>query len=75
MQAQLSIRGRDFLDLLDSGSMHNFIDSDIADTLQLNQLAAPCTITVAVANGERISNVGIFNNLTVQIETEIFNIN
>ena len=35
MQDQLSINGRDFLALLDSGSTHNFIDSDTAADLSL----------------------------------------
>lgn len=69
MQVQLSINGRDFLALLDSGSTHNFIDSDTAADLQLDRTDAPNSLQVAVANGDRISNVGIYNDLTVQIDT------
>ena len=74
MQVQISINVRDFLALLDSGSTHNFIDSDTADDLQLPRTRAPNSLSVTVANGDRISNVGIYNNLRVQIDTEIFNI-
>jgi predicted aspartyl protease len=74
MQVQLSINNRDFLALLDSGSTHNFIDSNTADTLQLPRTRAPNSLSVTVANGDRISNVGIYNNLTVQIDSEIFTI-
>lgn len=65
MQVQLSINGHDFLALLDSGSTHNFIDSVTAADLQLHRTDAPNSITVTVANGDRISNMGIYKNLTV----------
>jgi len=74
MQVQISINGRDFLALLDSGSTHNFIDSDTADDLQLPRTRAPNSLSVTVADRDRISNVGIYNNLRGQIDTEIFNI-
>lgn len=74
MQEKLTINGRDFLTLLDSSSTHNFIDSETAQALNLNRTEAPDNITVAVANENRIRNVGIFNNLTVQIGTEIFTV-
>ena len=72
MQIQLSINGRDFLALLDSGSTHNFIDSDTAVDLNLQRTPAPNSLKVAVANGDQISNVGIYNNLSVQIDIEPF---
>jgi hypothetical protein len=72
MQVQLSINGHDFLALLDSRSTHNVIDSDIADDLNLQRTSALNSLKVAVANGDQISNVGIYNNLPVQIATESF---
>jgi predicted aspartyl protease len=72
MQVQLSINGRDFLALLDSGSTHNFIDSDTADDLHLQRIEAPNSLRVTVANGDRISKVGVYNGLTVQIGIESF---
>lgn len=74
MQVQISINGRDFLALLDSGSTHNFIDSDTVDDLQLPRTNAPNSLSVTIAKGDRISNVGIYNNLRVHIDTKIFNI-
>ena len=75
MQVYISVNGRVYLALLDSGSTHNFIDSDTADDLQITWTNAPNSLSVTVANGDRISNVGIYNNLRVQIDTKIFNIN
>jgi hypothetical protein len=72
MQVQLSINGRDFLALLDSGSTHNFIDLETTAELNLQQTPAPHSIKVAVANGDQISNVGIYNSLPIQIDTEQF---
>ena len=72
MQVQLSINGYDFLTLLDSGSTHNFIDSDTTVDLNLQCTSAPNSLKVEVANGDQISNVGIYNNLPVQIDTESF---
>jgi predicted aspartyl protease len=59
MQVQITINGRDFLTLLDSGSTHNFIDSETAAALNLNRTEALDNITVAVANDNKISNAGI----------------
>jgi predicted aspartyl protease len=59
MQVQITINGRGFLTLLDSGSTHNFIDLEAAATLNLNRTEALDNITVAVANDNRISNAGI----------------
>ena len=72
MQVQLSINGRDFIALLDSGSTHNFIDSDTSVDLNLQRTSAPNFLKVAVANGDQISNVSIYNNLPVQIDIESF---
>jgi predicted aspartyl protease len=72
MQVQLSLNGRDFLALIDSGSTHNFIDSAIAIDLNLQQTPIPHSIKVAVANGDQISNVGIYNSLLIWIDTEQF---
>jgi hypothetical protein len=72
MQVQLSLNGRDFLALLDSGSTHNFIDSAAAVDSNLQQTPIPHSIKVAVANGDQISNVGIYNSLPIWIDTEQF---
>ena len=72
MQVQLSINGHDFLALLDSESTHNFIDLDTAVDLNLQCTSAPNSLNVAVANGDQISNVGIYNNLAIQIDIESF---
>lgn len=74
MQVQLSISGRNFLALLDSGSTHNFIDSDTAADLNLQRTPGPKSLKVAVANGDQISSVGVYNNLLVEIDTEFFTI-
>ena len=63
MQVQISINGPDFLALLDSGSTHNYIESNTTTNLQLNRVEAPSSTTVAVANGDQISNVGIYHDL------------
>lgn len=63
MQVQLSINDRDFLALLDYGSTHDFIDSDRVANLHLNWLVALGTLTVAVANGNRMNNVGDIQQL------------
>jgi len=72
MQVQLSINGCDFLTLLDFGSTHNFINSDTAVDLNLQRMSTLNSLKVVVANGDQISNMGIYNNLPVQIDTESF---
>jgi predicted aspartyl protease len=69
MQVQLSLNGRDFLALLESGSTHNFIDLETAAKLNLQQTLVPHSIKVVVASGDQISNVGIYNSLPIQIDT------
>lgn len=59
MQVEISILGRSFLTLLDSGSTHNFINHATTIELQLQQVQDPRNTTVAVANGEQIKDVGI----------------
>jgi hypothetical protein len=59
MQVQITFNGHDFLTLLNSGSTHNFIDSEAAAALNLNRTEALDNITIAVANDNRISNAGI----------------
>jgi hypothetical protein len=48
------------------------IDSNTAVDLNLPHTSAPNSLKVTVANGDQISNVGIYNNLPVQIDTESF---
>ena len=61
-----------FQALLDSGSTHNFINLDTIVDLNLQRTFAPNSPKVAVVNGDQISNMGIYNNLSVQIDTEPF---
>jgi hypothetical protein len=57
--------------LLDSGSTHNFIDTDAATRAGL-QLAPRGDLRVAVTNGDRISSLGSYCNISISIGGEVF---
>ena len=72
MQLSISINGNNLLALLDSGSTHNFVDSDIVTQLNLQSSTAPSSHRVAVTNGDHISNVGRYDAITFAIDNEQF---
>jgi hypothetical protein len=57
--------------LLDTGSTHNFIDTDAATRAGL-ALLGPSGLRVAVANGDRVTSPGCCRDLSVSIGNEQF---
>lgn len=69
--AQLGSNKESLLALLDSGSTHNFISEAAARRLQL-QLCPRDGLSVAVANGDRLSCTGFSPNTLLTIDAEQF---
>jgi hypothetical protein len=59
--------------LLDSGSTHNFVDTDATTRAGL-QLTPRGDLRVAVANGDRVSSPGSCCNISISIGGEVFSI-
>jgi hypothetical protein len=57
--------------LLNSGSMHNFIDTDETRRAGL-QLAPHGDMRMAVANGDRVTSPGCCRDMTITIGSEAF---
>jgi hypothetical protein len=57
--------------LIDSGSTHFFVDAATTSRLGLRMEERP-SLTVGVANGERIPALGVCKDVTIQIGTEPF---
>jgi hypothetical protein len=61
------IKDRNLTILIDSGSTHNCIDIDVAK--KLNLFIYPTTnLTVKVANGQKVKELGKFHKVSVQIQ-------
>ncbi|KAL8099697.1 hypothetical protein AgCh_032096 [Apium graveolens] len=71
IQLQARIDGKPILILVNSGSMHNFINEKAA--LQLNlQMEIKPRLQVAVANGEKVHFPGICKEVQIQVDSESF---
>jgi hypothetical protein len=71
MQLRVAINGAHFLSLLDSGSTHNFVDTEAAARAGVN-LPDRTGLRVAVANGDHVMSSGCCHNLKIGIEGESF---
>jgi hypothetical protein len=66
MKVKVIINAVALTTLLDSGSTHNFVDTDVATRVGL-QLTLRGDLRVAVANGDRISSPGSCCNISISI--------
>jgi hypothetical protein len=73
MLLSVSIHGHHLVALLDSGSMHNFINVELMRPLRLSTASHP-TMWVLVANGDRVPYVGVTCDVALAIGAEEFNI-
>jgi hypothetical protein len=74
MHLGLTLQEHNVRVLVDSGSTHCFIDSDTASRLGLRPRLRP-SMTIGVANGDRIPCEGLCAALPIQIGDEHFAIN
>jgi len=73
MHLTTSVAGTSIRALVDSGSTHSFITADTARRLGLQPALCP-SLTVGVANGERVPSAGVCAAVPVTIGTEEFHI-
>jgi hypothetical protein len=71
MQIDVNLAGHAFIVLLDSGSTHNFISESAAQRTRLPLQHRPC-LTATVANGDRVSCVGVIRQAAITIQGDIF---
>jgi hypothetical protein len=71
MHVHVHIASTLLIALLDTGSTHNFIDTDAATRAGLT-LLGPSGLRVAVANGDRVTSTGFCRDLSVSIGNEQF---
>lgn len=71
MKIRVSIGGREFTALLDSGSTHNFI-SDVAAPMAGLHFNSGGGATVVVANGDRVACRGLAHEVPIRIGQEDF---
>jgi hypothetical protein len=71
MKAMVVINTVALTALLNSGSTHNFINTDAARRTELH-LTSQGDMCVAVANGDRVTSPGCCRNMTMSIEGEAF---
>jgi hypothetical protein len=74
MQVFVTIHGTVLRALLDSGSTHNFVDSEAAARAGI-VFGTQAGLSVAVANGDHVSSSGCCNNLKIFIAGDEFIIN
>jgi hypothetical protein len=74
MQIYILINGTKLRALLDSGSTHNFMNSEAASRVGI-AFTARGNLRVAVANGDRVASSSCCRNLTISITGEPFVIN
>ena len=67
------VHGHRLVALLDSGSMHNFINADLLRHLHLSTAPHP-TMRVLVANGDRVPCEGVARGVALAIGIEEFTI-
>jgi hypothetical protein len=73
MQIHILVNGVVLTALLDSGSTHNFVDTDVAAHAGI-QLCGASGLRVAVANGDRVHNMGCYKDLRITVAGEPFDI-
>jgi hypothetical protein len=71
MQIYVLINGTKLRDMLDSGSTHNFVDSEAASRVSI-AFTARGNLRVMVANGDRVASSDCCRNLTISIVGEPF---
>jgi hypothetical protein len=69
----VTINGMGLLMLLDTGSTHNFIDTDKATRVGV-VLAGSCGLCVAVANGDMLISPGCCHDMKMMVHGEVFHI-
>nr|GLL24649.1 uncharacterized protein LOC109178468 [Ipomoea trifida] len=74
MRVNLLLNNRPITALIDSGSTHNFVDSATAKRLGLIIRSCPF-LQVAVANGERVTGLGICEDIQLQKDSNYFPVN
>jgi hypothetical protein len=67
------VNGATLRALLDSGSTHNFVDTDVAARVEIT-LCGCAGLRVAVATGDRVSSPGCYHNLHLTVGGEPFDI-
>jgi hypothetical protein len=73
MKLQVSISGMSLVALVDTGSTHTFIKEEVAMQLGLSVDLRP-SLSVKVANGDRIRCGGVYPKLPITIDKEDFHI-
>jgi hypothetical protein len=71
MQIDINLVGNAFIALLDSGSTHNFISESVAQRTGLPLQHRP-RLTATVANGDRVSCVGVIRQAAITIHSDNF---
>jgi predicted aspartyl protease len=71
MHIYVFINGTTLRALLDSGSTHNFVDSEAASRAGI-VFTAQRSLRMAVANGDRVASSGCCHNLKISIADEDF---
>lgn len=74
MRLPVMIDGLRVVSLIDSGSTHNFIHTELAHHLRLRLEPVRDGLRVVVANGDRIVSPGRCHNLPLLIDGEIFRV-
>nr|GMD87068.1 uncharacterized protein LOC109178468 [Ipomoea batatas] len=74
MRVNLLLNNRPITALIDSGSAHNFLDSVTAKRLGLIIRSCPF-LQVVVANGERVTGLGICEDVQLQKDSNSFPVN
>nr|GMC63759.1 uncharacterized protein LOC109178468 [Ipomoea batatas]GMC82086.1 uncharacterized protein LOC109178468 [Ipomoea batatas]GME14270.1 uncharacterized protein LOC109178468 [Ipomoea batatas] len=74
MRVNLLLNNRPITALIDFGSTHNFVDSAMAKRLGLIIRSCPF-LQVAVANGERVTGLGICEDIQLQKDSNYFPVN
>lgn len=70
MEVHINLGGAALLALLDSGSTHNFISTEVAGRTKL-ELLPHGKMQVTVANGERVPCPGLYRNTAFTIGTDV----
>jgi hypothetical protein len=73
MQVVVLVAGAPLTALLDSGSTHNFIDTDTVQRIEVH-LQGRSGLRVAVANGDRLTSPGSYADLQITVGEEDFHI-
>ncbi|XP_073050542.1 transposon Ty3-G Gag-Pol polyprotein isoform X1 [Primulina eburnea] len=71
MKIKGAINGIPVLVLIDSGSTHCFLDTNLAEKLKL-PIENPAALWVTVASGKKLSCAGVCRNINIQLERHSF---